>query len=261
MKNIFKTLIPCFVLAVGMSSCYDVMDDKDVVDAKYALANTPTVSLSSATANDHMSATLSASISTTDGVVESGFMVASGSDFADAKAHITENATSISAVVGGLAELTTYYVKAYAYLGDGRLVYSDATSFTTKEAPSYELAGTYAATEFDAETRKAGGAYEVTIEVEGTDVKITNLWEGGLTVVGTYDEATQTVTIPTNQLIYVHPNYGDVMMRAVNDEISAYTAAVVCQFTPKGGLLVTSNWGAICSAGSFGYFYVEMTHK
>lgn len=260
MKNIFKTLIPCFVLAVGMSSCYDVMDDKDVVDAKYALANTPTVSLSSATANDHMSATLSASISTTDGVVESGFMVASGSDFADAKAHITENATSISAVVGGLAELTTYYVKAYAYLGDGRLVYSDATSFTTKEAPSYELAGTYVATEYDATTGKATATYEVIVAVNGTEVEFTNFWEGGLTIKGTYDEDSQTVTIPTGQTIYVHPSYGDVWMNAI-DANTNNIAAVTCSFAPKGGKLNTSYWSALCSAGYFGYFYVEMTHK
>ena len=28
MKNIFKTLIPCMVLAVGFTGCYDEMDDK-----------------------------------------------------------------------------------------------------------------------------------------------------------------------------------------------------------------------------------------
>ena len=250
MKNIFKTLIPCLAFALSLTGCYDEMDDKAVVDAQHALANAPTVSMSSATANDFSSATVTASISSVEGVVESGFMVAASSDFANAKAYIVESTSSISTIVAGLTEMTSYYVKAYAYLGDGRLVYSEPTTFTTLEAPSFELAGTYAATEYDA-----------TVEVNGTEVKITNFWEGGKTVVGTYDEATQTVTIPTQQLIYVHASYGDVLMTAVNDAISAYTPAIICQFAPKGGLLTTSNWGAVCSAGSFGYFYVSMTHK
>lgn len=261
MKNIFKTLIPCLAFALSLTGCYDEMDDKAVVDAQHALANAPTVSMSSATANDFSSATVTASISSVEGVVESGFMVAASSNFANAKAYIVENASSISTVVAGLTEMTSYYVKAYAYLGDGRLVYSEPTTFTTLEAPSFELAGTYAATEYDATSGAVSAEYEVTVEVNGTEVKITNFWEGGQTVVGTYDEATQTVTIPTKQLIYVHASYGDVLMTAVNDEISAYTTAIVCQFAPKGGLLTTSNWGAVCSAGSFGYFYVSMTHK
>ena len=58
MKNIFKTLIPCLVLALGVSSCYDEMDDKATVDAQYALATTPTVALSSAAADDHSSVSI-----------------------------------------------------------------------------------------------------------------------------------------------------------------------------------------------------------
>lgn len=262
MKNIFKTLIPCLVFAMGFTSCYDEMDDKASVDAQYALANTPTVAISAATANDHSSATVTASISIVEGVVESGFMVAGSADFSGAKAYIVENATSISTQVTGLAEMTTYYVKAYAFLGDGRLVYSEPMTFTTLEAPSYELVGTYVAMDYDAKTGEAASeAYEVTVELNGTEAKLTNIWDGGETVVGTYDETAQTITVATKQLIFVHPSYGDVNMVAVNDAISAYTEAVVFQFTPKGGLLVSSNWGAVCSAGSFGYYYVEMSHK
>lgn len=260
MKNIFKTLIPCLALSVTLTGCYDEMDDKASIDAQYALANTPAVSMSSAVANDHSSATVTASLSTVEGVVESGFMVAGKSDFSDEKAYIAENGASISAQVTGLAEMTTYYVKAYAFLGDGRLVYSEPTTVTTLEAPSFELAGTYAATEYDASTGEAAAAYDVTIEVNGTEVKITNLWEGGMTVVGTYDEETQTVTIPTQQLIYVHASYGDVFMMAI-DGSANYIDAVTCKFTPKGGFFETSLWAAVCSAGTFGYSWVEMAHK
>ena len=47
MKNIFKTLIPCLALSVALTGCYDEMDDKASVDAKYALANTPALSIAS----------------------------------------------------------------------------------------------------------------------------------------------------------------------------------------------------------------------
>ena len=261
MKNIFKTLIPCLALAVSFTGCYDEMEDKAIVDAKYALSATPTVAVSSATANDHSSVTLQASISSVEGVIESGFMVATNSGFSDSQAYVVENAaSSISTQVGGLAELTTYYVKAYAYMGDGRMIVSEATSVTTKESPAFELAGTYAATEYDASTGNKSDAYEVTVEVNGTEVKITNFWAGGHTVVGTYDAENQIVTIPTQQLIYVHPNYGNVYMMAI-DGSANYIDAVTCKFTPKGGLFVTSYWAAVCSAGTFGYSWVEMAHK
>lgn len=247
-------------MAVSLTACYDEMDDKANIDAKYVLANTPSVAMSSAAADDYSSATVSATVSSTEGVLETGFMVAGSSDFAGAKTHIAESATSISVSLSGLTDMTTYHVKAYAYLADGRIVYSEPTTFTTPEAPTYELAGTYTAIEYDAETGDAG-SYEVTVEVNGTDVKITNLWDGGMTVTGTYDTETQTVTIPTGQLIYVHASYGNVLMNAVNDAISGYTKAVICKFTPKGGFLKTSIWAAECSAGTFGFYYVNMSHK
>lgn len=126
------------------------------------------------------------------------------------------------------------------------------------------MAGVYSATEYDAETGEITGSYDVTVSfVNGseTEVELTNFWDVGMTVSGVYDKTTGVVTIPTNQVIYVHPAYGEVAMVAVNDAISANTTAVTCRFTAKGGFLNTSTWGAICSAGSFGYFYVQMAHK
>ena len=136
MKNIFKSLIPCLVLAVGFTSCYDEMEDKASVDAKYALANVPTVTLSATNVIDYSSASVVASLSSVEGVVEAGFMVAASADFSGAKIYTASAvASSIEQALAGLAEQTTYNVKAYAYLGDGRMVYSDASSFTTPQAP------------------------------------------------------------------------------------------------------------------------------
>jgi hypothetical protein len=48
MKNIFKTLIPCLALSVALTGCYDEMEDKASIDAKFELANTPSLSIANA---------------------------------------------------------------------------------------------------------------------------------------------------------------------------------------------------------------------
>lgn len=264
-KYIFKTLIPCLMLVLGVTGCYDEMDSKESVDAQFALSTIPTVSVASAVANDFSSASVSGTVSGTEGVVEVGFMTSLSADFtAAATTKAEEIGASFTAVLSNLSEMTTYNVKAYAYLADGRMVFSEVQTFTTPSSPTFELDGTYSATEYDAQTGEVNGNYEVTVSfVEGstTEVLLHNFWDGGETVNGVYDPETGVVTIPTNQLIYVHPSYGDVVMKAVNDAISAHTAAVTCQFTAKGGFLNTSTWGAVCSAGTFGFCYVQMAHK
>jgi len=265
MKKYIKILIPCLILVMGVSSCYDLMDSKDSVDRKFASNANITVSVSSVEANNFSSASISGTVNSTEGVLETGIMVSYSSDFSAATAYAAkEVGASFTVSLSGLTEATTYNVKAYAYLADGQMLYSDARSFTTPTAPVYELAGVYSATEYDAETGEITGSYDVTVSfVNGseTEVELTNFWDVGMTVSGVYDKTTGVVTIPTNQVIYVHPAYGEVAMVAVNDAISANTTAVTCRFTAKGGFLNTSTWGAICSAGSFGYFYVQMAHK
>lgn len=100
----------------------------------------------------------------------------------------------------------------------------------------------------------------MTVEVNGTEVKITNFWEGGETVVGTYDAETQTITIPTQQVVMLHSNYGDVWMMAI-DNTASYIGEITCKFTPKGGFFQTGYWEALCSAGYFGRYWTEMSHK
>lgn len=264
MKKIFKTLFPCLILALGMSGCYDEMDSKESVDAQFALHTAPTVSVTNAVAGNFSSASVSGTVSDTKGVIEVGFMVSTSTDFAAATAYAAEDVnTSFDVALSGLSETTTYSVKAYACLVDGRMLFSEVCTFTTPASPIYELAGTYSATEYDASTGEVSGNYEVAVafvEGSGTEVELTNFWDGGETVRGIYDKNTGVITIPTNQLIYVHASYGEVVMQAVNDDISA-TKTVVCQFVAKGGLLETSIWGAVCSAGTFGYYYVKMAHK
>ena len=59
----------------------------------------------------------------------------------------------------------------------------------------------------------------------------------------------------------VHQKYGDVQMKAQNEDASGYIDQVTFTFTSKGGLLKSSLWSAEAAAGSFGVYYVSMTHN
>ncbi|MBO5224814.1 MAG: hypothetical protein J6B46_00145 [Parabacteroides sp.] len=258
MKNIFKTLIPCLVLAFGVTSCYDEMGDKAGIDAQYEKASNVTVSLGEVSVVSFSEVAANVNVSDTIGVLEVGVMVSTTQDFSDYDSYkANELALTFNKSITGLSEETTYYVRGYAYTTTGGTVVSESTSITTPVAPIFNLDGTYTCVEYD-ESGSVNGSYEITIAfVEGstTEVEITNIWEGGKTVSGTFDPATGKLTIPDKQIIYVHPSYGDVWIESENG------VALVGQFTAKGGFLNTGVFGAICSAGYFGYQYLEMTHN
>lgn len=260
MKNIFKTLIPCLVLVLGLTGCYDEMDDKATVDAKYESTDKPTVTLSSVEAIDFSSIDVSGTISTTENILEAGFMYATDESFHDATCVPMDEVTeSFNGTIAGLVEQTTYYVRSYAVTVAAGTAVSEATSVTTPAAPVFELNGVYTAVDYSAEDDSAGESYEVTIEfVSGstTDIEITNLWGGGMTINAKYDPETGKVSIPAKQVIYVHASYGDVWMEDVNGSES-----ISGLFTPKGGFLNINTFSAICGAGTFGDQYVKMSHK
>ena len=85
-----------------------------------------------------------------------------------------------------------------------------------------------------------------------TDIKITNLWDGGKTINAKYDSKTGKVSIPTKQVIFVHADYGDVWMEDVNGSQN-----ISGLFTPKGGFLNINAFSAICGAGTFVDRYVK----
>ena len=275
MKNIFKSLIPCLVLAVGFTSCYDEMEDKASVDAKYALANVPTVTLSATNVIDYSSASVAASFSTVEGVVEVGFMVAASADFSGAKIYTASAvASSIEQALAGLAEQTTYNVKAYAYLGDGRMVYSDASSFTTPEAPALSaemLSGkTYTATVTSyfgdvfnfAVTLVADAADPTKIYVQNLDPYFAsygytaangyNIFEGVL------DVENETITIAQGQKI----GYGGVALvvfdNADPDAAAGYSDLVI-KVISKGAALKVENAFGFNEGGFYDLFYGDFT--
>lgn len=275
MKNIFKTLIPCLVLAVGFTGCYDEMDDKASIDAKYALANTPAVTLSGASALDYASASVAASVSDVEGVIEVGFMVATTSDFAGAKYYKQNVAASIEMVLSGLTELTTYNVKAYACLGDGRIVYSEVSSITTPQAPpltSELLSGkTYSATVTDYWNESY--TFEVTLVADASDenkIYIQNLdpyfadygyvaEEGFNIFEGTLDTEKEIITVPAGQLF----GYQDFVLAALDtddpdeaeDNDSYGQSDLIIKVVGKGASLQFVNAFGLMSGSAWGTLY------
>lgn len=259
MKNIFKTFILCTALAIGVTSCYDDIDSKSSTDAKHEQPNDVTASLGEVSATSFSEISASGSLSGVEGVLEAGFMLSNSADFTSYTSHpAAEIGTSFSSTIKNREELTTYYIRSYAYTtGDTKV--SEVTSVTTPAAPIYDVNGTYSATEYKADDDAVAGEYDVTIEfVAGstTDIKITNIYDGGETIDAKYDPATGKITIPAKQVIYVHASYGDVWMEDVDGG-----EAIAGQFTTKGGLLSINTFSAICDAGTFGKKYIRMNHK
>lgn len=274
MKKIFRLILPCLALGLAFASCQEsLIDDKADIDAKYEATRqtAPTISLSTTpTSVDYQSIGAVLSLSDTTNVEECGVMYSTTNDFASYSVATGTKALSSSITISKLTELTTYYVRGYVVTKDGATVVgSDIMTATTTKTPIFDLVGDYTAGDYtydsdnDAFTSPTEN-YTVNIAFEEgstTNVLITNLWGGGETLVGEWNEEDQTITIPSGQVVYVHASYGDAAIYGVNDDISGYTDSIVLQFTKIGGTLRTSYYQVSVSAGSFGIYYTTMSHN
>lgn len=269
MKNILKYIIPCFVAALAFTSCDSTMEDKAAIDARYETSSMTTATVSGVNADDYQTVSATGSVSSTEDAIEVGIQVSSNADFSSKVTSVAskEIASTFTLAVSGLAELTTYYVRAYAVTKGGTTVVSEAQTATTPKTPIFPLDGTYTAVEYDLnddDEFEVADQYDITVEFDEEDptiVNITNIWGAGMTVQGQYDEAKGIITVPNMQVIYVHESYGDVWLRGVKDDLSGYTSNVQFKFTKIGGKMVSTIFAAQCSAGNFGILYLSMEHK
>ena len=266
MKNIFKLMIPCMAFAFSLTSCDKTMDDKATIDAQYEKASSATISLGSVSAVDFQTITASANVGSESEVIEEGIQLCASADFDKGITSVPNDTvvSSFSIDFAGLAEQTTYYVRAYAMTRTAGLIVTEPQSVTTPKAPIFPLDGIYLASEWDAETGESAGQYPMEItfdEADPTIVNITNIWGGEMTVQGQYDEKTGIITVPNMQVIYVHNTYGDVWIRGIDLDEGVYTDCVYFQFTALGGKMVSTPMAAQCGAGDFGYFYLTMEHQ
>ena len=274
MKNIFKTLIPCLALSVALTGCYDEMEDKASIDAKFELANTPSLSIANAEVLDYASASVAGTISSVEGLYEVGFMVATSSDFSDAKIYASENlAASFESKLSGLSEKTTYNVRAYACVGDGRIIYSDVASITTPQAPplSAELLSgkTYAGA---ASSILYGDSYTMNITLvadaaDPTKIYVQNLdpyfasygydAANGFNIFeGVLDVEAETITISQGQKL----GYYDVALVAFEDaNADGDTADLVIKVVGKGAALQIENAFGFDEGGFYELYYGGIT--
>ncbi len=268
MKMFFRYTVPCMVLALVLSGCNDLMDDKAVIDAKNEILDNPTIAMVSAEAATYETATVSGVVSDLENVQEFGFQLSADETFANSTNYISEDVTAeFAAELTGLSEQTTYYVRAYVFTKTGHTVYSETTTFTTPSAPFFDIDGYYIAVDYEhtdpTSYTQSGASYYMSIQfVEGseTEVEIYNLWGGNEMMMGVYDAATSTITVPTGQNLYYYDGYGYVIANAVNDAMTSFQDAIIFKFTSLGGLMETGIYRAYLPAAShsFGFLHTSM---
>ncbi len=265
-KNIFKSLL-CLSVGMLFVACQDTMDDKADIDASHEM-NIAVVPAMEFPANvTYAAADLTITLADSVGVVEMGFELATDAEFAQSWYETAPAVVKAYVMtVGGLAEQTTYYVRPYVYTANGTTTLGEVKSFTTEAAPIFEINGVYEAQEYNLNASyqfEAGGTYDVTVEFkEGstTEVLVTNLWGGGQSLSGTYDAETQTITIPSGQLLYFQEPF-EFIASGIDNTLTP-TENITLSFTPLGGVLETSFIEVTVEGyGRQDIFLVEMKHK
>lgn len=265
MRKIFKFMIPCLAAAFMLTGCYDTMDDKAEIDAQYeSQYPTPELAISSVNAVAYNVADINLTVSNPLALAEVGVEIAETEGFENSSEIVSSDSirADYTISVDGLSELTTYYVRLFAMGKNGKVIHSNVVSVTTPEAPPTPLEGVYTTKEYaysNGSWIAPTSTYDIEIafaEGSTTDVLITNIWDGGYTVKGTYNAEKQTISVKDGELIYEHSSYGNVWIEDAYGE-----GTITFEFTPRGGHMESTPMYALCGAGSFGIFYLDMQHK
>lgn len=133
MKNIFKFL-PALAMSICFVSCDSLVDDKAVIDAKYAV-QAPTLQISNLKADDYSTVSFSYTISSVEGLAVVGLEVSENSNFNNSSFfELSEFSASGSGSISGLAPSTQYYARLYACTPDNMSV-SESAQVTTPSVP------------------------------------------------------------------------------------------------------------------------------
>ena len=248
MKKYLFLSITSLLLASFMVACEDEdTPSKSDFDIEYDASIAPTISTTDVVVLNFSTVKITGSLEVkTDKVLEIGAMLSTDEQFtnsiicaaADLNTPFTVNASNLN-------ENTTYYVRTYAVTANSGIVTSESKTIKTPVAPVYSIDGTYTAIQYDAQGKAEPESYKVQINyVAGseTSVEIFNIFNGGQKITGTYNKADGTLVIPTDQIVMLHPSYGEVLMKGVDDAIENYTKTISCSFTAKGGTLITGKY-------------------
>jgi len=259
MKKTIQLLIAIVSVAFLAASCTKTMGSKDSIDAQYTVAE-PTLSISAGSVSFN-SIEIKFNLDDASKAFQTGFEIAEDENLTESSVVVSKVAGDNTSV-GGLKAETNYYIKGFVYGKGGQVVYSNVLSVKTAEAPNLPLAGKYTAidSQYSSGSWIPGDPYEVEIKVEGTSVTISNLWDGGTDINATFDSSTNMLSIASEQIIMVHPTYGNAAIYFYNSTLSAFAETGYGEFTPKGGTLLINPYAVRVSAGSFGNFYTELVH-
>lgn len=247
------------ISTITFFSCED-----DIVKDDYEITDTSKLPTLAASVGDvtYESATATGTYTMNgDTIIEKGFLISTDESFATIESAITIAGETYSSSFEVLGE-TTYYLKAYTISANGTAT-SEVVSFTTPVAPTFEdtyLYGTYTESDYDLdgvlEASYPSGIQFTEKPGSANQFYITNLWDGGKTIVASVDFENKTIAIAA-QVIYVSGDYGDCSIIALIDSGAGLegdpTASVIGSYDEQGNVTLAP-WGANVSAGWFGKY-------
>ena len=86
------------------------------------------------------------------------------------------------------------------------------------------------------------------------EINITNLYDEGETVIGSYDAETGEITIPSGQLVMNDAEYGPIVIAGLDNELN-FTDEVTLKFTKLGGKIDAFMWGLAMTGDYQGYVW------
>lgn len=229
MKKIFSTIIPAVAVALALASCNSVMDDKAEIDSKHAIGNLPAVAVTGVVESS-TSVALTGAVSDISNVIEVGVRVSESEDMSNASYSASGVlATEFTAVAGKLNPSSTYYVQAYAMMGDNSMAVSDVKAITTLAPAALSVKSLNGQTFVGGVVAYWGDEYSYSVSLDidpadSTKVTVKNLdpyfasngyvAEVGRNIFsGVIDWKNEVITIEAGQLV----GYNDVYILGFND--------------------------------------------
>ena len=227
MKKILN-IIPFVAGLLALASCNSVMDDKDDIDAQYAVGEAPTVAITGATGASS-SVIVAGTVSDASKAVEVGVLISASEDMADAAYWPADAVTAeFTAVAKKLSPLSTYYVQAYSVAKDNQTTYSPVQKVETGE-PEFGIAQMNGNVYVGSTVAYWGDAYNYNVSIvvdteDSTKVTVNDLEpyfagygyvaaQGYNSYEGTIDWENKVITIENGQ----PTGYGSVILLGMND--------------------------------------------
>lgn len=249
------------VMALFCVSCTDTMDDKSDVENGFAKYAVPAMGIT-ADVESYSSASVHLTADKVGGVLEQGVCVVdeNGDEIFMTADSVAEKCEML---VNCFAELSTYELFPYVMMKSGEIVKGEkGVKITTPKMPVFTVEGEYIVTEWEYDWDmedyvQESETYPMTItftsgnEEEGGTLSIYNLWGSEVSVTGTYDPETKSITIAKDQVIAEDPEFGNMWIAGETED-----GNIVLDLD---GITFTScEWSVNVELGKWGYYMVEM---